>query len=92
MKPFLLSLAALATVLAATPASAQGWAMICTRDYNSSLNLRAGPNRNNYVVASVPNNAYVRTLSWVWGGDNQRWWRVESNGLIGWMRGDYLCR
>lgn len=90
---FFLSLAAgLIASLSALPAYSQSYATICTRDYNSSLNLRNGPSRNNYVIASIPNNSYVRLMNWVWGGDGQRWWRVESDGLVGWMRGDYLCR
>jgi uncharacterized protein YraI len=77
-----------ATVL---PAHAQ-YAMTCTREYNSSVNLRNGPSRNNYTIASIPNSAYIRALDWVWGGDGMRWYRVEYNGLVGWMRADYLCK
>lgn len=86
-------LAATAALIAATslPAHAQ-YAMTCTRDYNSSVNLRNGPSRNNGSIASIPNESYVRTLTWVWGGDGMRWFRVEYNGLVGWMRGDYLCK
>lgn len=73
------------------PAQAQ-YAMTCTRDYNSSVNLRNGPSRNNYTIASIPNSEYIRALNWVWGGDGMRWYRVEYNGLVGWMRADYLCK
>jgi len=31
-------------------------------------------------------------LTWVWGGDGMRWYNVEFNGLVGWMRSDYMCR
>jgi uncharacterized protein YraI len=75
----------------ALPASAQ-WAMTCTKDPGSSVNLRNGPSKNNYVIASIPNSAYIRALSWVWGSDGMRWYNVEHNGLVGWMRSDYLCR
>lgn len=77
--------------LIATPAKAQ-WAMTCTRDYNSSVNLRTQPSTRATVIASIPNESYLRALTWVWGGDKLRWWKVEYNGLVGWMRSDYLCR
>jgi hypothetical protein len=44
------------------------------------------------MIASIPNDSYIRTLDWVWGSDGLRWYRVEFNGLVGWMRSDYLCR
>ena len=92
MRFFLAALASLIPALYVVPAHSQSHAIICTREWNSTLNLRSAPNRSSRVIASVPNNAYVRTLTWVWGGDGQRWWNVEFNGLVGWMRGDYLCR
>lgn len=73
------------------PAMAQ-WAMTCTREYNSSVNLRNGPSKGNRIVASIPNESYVRTMDWVYGGDGLRWYRVEYGGLVGWMRSDYMCR
>jgi uncharacterized protein YraI len=73
------------------PAHAQ-YAMTCTRDPGSSVNLRNGPSRNSYVIASIPSNEYIRAMNWVWGNDRFRWYRVEFNGLVGWMRADYLCR
>lgn len=73
------------------PAHAQ-WATTCTHDPNSSVNLRNGPSRSNYIIASIRNNEYIRAINWVWGGDGMRWYRVEYNGLVGWMRQDYLCR
>ena len=87
-------LLALCVLLASTaaPVSAQSHAITCTRDPNSSVNLRNGPSRNNYVIASIPSNAYVRILSWVWGGDGMRWYNVEHIGLVGFIRSDYLCR
>ena len=86
-----LLLSSFASFLIATPAKAQ-WAMTCTRDYNSSVNLRTQPSTRATVVASIPNESYLRALTWVWGGDKLRWWKVENNGLVGWMRSDYLCR
>jgi uncharacterized protein YraI len=92
MKAFLTSLfSASILLLGSLPAQAQ-WAMTCTRDSGSSVNLRNGPSRNNYVIASIPNSEYIRALNWVWGSDNLKWYRVEYNGLVGWMRSDYLCR
>ncbi len=88
MKPLLL---VLALVLSASPASAQ-WAMTCTREFNPSVNLRNGPSKSNRVIASIPNESYIRALTWVWGGDGMRWYNVEFNGLVGWMRSDYMCR
>lgn len=84
-------LTALASLALAMPAHAQ-WAMTCTRDYNSAVNLRNGPSKSNRVVASIPNESYLRALDWVYGSDGMRWYRVEFNGLVGWMRSDYLCR
>jgi|DEB0MinimDraft_3_1074331.scaffolds.fasta_scaffold06131_8 uncharacterized protein YraI len=86
-----LLLTSAASLFIATPAQAQ-WAMTCTREYNSSVNLRNQPSTRASVIASIPNESYLRALTWVWGGDNLRWWKVEFNGLIGWMRSDYLCR
>jgi uncharacterized protein YraI len=73
------------------PAFAQ-WAMTCTRDPYSSVNLRRGPGQNHGIIASIPNASEVRIIAWVWGADNMRWYRVESSGIVGWQRGDYLCR
>lgn len=86
-----LALTGFLAVGAATPAKAQ-WAMTCTRDYYSSVNLRNQPSTRATVIASIPNESYIRALTWVWGGDQMRWWKVEYNGLVGWMRSDYLCK
>lgn len=67
-------------------------AWTCTREYNSSVNLRTGPGRNYSVVASIPNGSLVRLISWVYGNDGFRWYNVENSGLVGWSRQDYLCR
>ena len=92
MKPFLTSLfTASILLLGSLPAQAQ-WAMTCTVDHRSSVNLRNGPSKNNYIIASIPNSEYIRALNWVWGSDGMKWYRVEFNGLVGWMRSDYLCR
>lgn len=88
----LLALTALLFATCTPAADAQSYAMTCTRDPRSAVNLRNGPSRNNYVIASIPAESYVRVLTWVWGGDNMRWYKVEYNGLVGWQRSDYLCR
>ncbi len=83
-----------ASVLTGTllpPSAKAQWATTCTREYNSSVNLRRGPGKNYSIVASVPNDSTVRLLSWVWGNDGLRWYRVENSGLVGFARGDYLC-
>lgn len=81
----------LTSLLITTPAQAQ-WAMTCTREYYSSVNLRNQPSTRGTVIASIPNESYVRALTWVWGADKMRWYKTEYNGLVGWMRSDYLCR
>jgi uncharacterized protein YraI len=86
-------LAAIGAALLASPLPAlAGWASTCTRDPYSSVNLRRGPSTRDSVVASVPNGRDVRLLSWVWGSDGMRWFRVETGGLVGYARSDYLCR
>ena len=92
MKRTLLSILGVAAVaLSALPAHAQ-WATTCTRDPRSSVNLRNGPSKNNYIIASIPNDSYIRAMRWVYGGDGLRWYNVEYDGIVGWMRSDYLCR
>ena len=94
MKKLLLgSIAALALNSFAFPTQAHSeeYFMTCTREYNSSVNLRTGPSRKYPIVASIPNRAPVRIISWVWGGDNMRWVRIENSGLVGFAREDYLC-
>lgn len=78
------------SLISIAPVQAQ-YAWTCTREYNSSVNLRSGPGRNYQIIASVPNRSFVYLNSWVWGNDGMRWYRISSNGLIGWSRGDYLC-
>jgi uncharacterized protein YraI len=87
------SIATLALTSLTFPSQAQAEAYFtaCTKDYYSSVNLRTGPSRSYPIVASIPNRAPVRILSWVWGGDNMRWVRVENSGLVGFAREDYLC-
>ncbi len=92
MNKFLATTLGCALLAAASPAPAQArWAHTCTREYNSSVNLRRGPSTRDGVIASIPNGREVRVMSWVWGGDNQRWYRVETGGLVGYARSDYLC-
>jgi uncharacterized protein YraI len=92
MKLLLSTLLLFGAVNIPNPAQAQ-WAMTCTRDVNSSVNLRRGPGQNYSIVASIPNSSSVRLYSWVWGGsDGMRWWRVENSGIVGFVRSDYLCR
>ena len=91
MKLILASLLVFGSVSIPTAAQAQ-YAMTCTRDVYSSVNLRRGPGQNHGIIASVPNASYVRLLSWVWGADGMRWYRVENGGIVGYARSDYLCR
>lgn len=87
----LAAIAALSLGSFALPAKAQYYGYTCTRDYGSSVNLRNGPSRNYPVIASVPAGSSVRMLSWVWGGDNLKWIRVETSGIVGFARQDYIC-
>ncbi len=91
MRHHLLAAAAALALLAPAPAQAN-WAYACTRDPGSSVNLRRGPSTRDAVVASIPDGRDLRILSWVWGGDNFRWFRIETGGLVGYMRSDYMCR
>lgn len=72
-------------------ANANPYYVTCTRDYGSSVNLRRGPTRAASVVASIPAGNYVNLRSWVWGEGGYRWYNVQSYGLVGWMREDYIC-
>jgi uncharacterized protein YraI len=82
---------AVSTTLNASPARAQYYAYACTREQFSSVNLRRGPSRSYGIIASIPNQNGMRILSWVWGPDQMRWFRVESNGIVGFARADYVC-
>lgn len=75
------------------PAAAQAqWAYACTREAFSSVNIRRGPGQNYGTIASVPTGGGMRVLSWVWGADGMAWYRVESGGIVGYSRSDYVCR
>jgi uncharacterized protein YraI len=74
------------------PAAAQAqWAYACTREAFSSVNIRRGPGQNFGIVASVPTGGPLRPISWVWGQDGKVWYRVESGGIVGYSRSDYVC-
>jgi uncharacterized protein YraI len=76
-----------------SPAAAQAqWAFACTREAFSSVNIRRGPGQGYGVVASVPTGGSMRLLSWVWGADGRPWYRVESSGIVGYSRSDYVCQ
>lgn len=90
---FAATVAVLASFGSIAPVQAQSqYAWTCTREYNSSVNLRTGPGRNYPIVAVIPNSSYVRLISYVYGNDGFRWYRVENSGLVGWSRQDYLCQ
>lgn len=93
MKRFILSaLVTTSTLLGVSlPTNASPYYVTCTRDYGSSVNLRRGPSRSTSVVASIPAGNYVNLRSWVWGEGGFRWYNVQSYGLVGWMREDYIC-
>jgi len=89
MKRFLFLLSLLVT----TPAAlAQSYATTCTREYWSSVNVRTQPSTRATIIASVPNESYVRVMGWVYGADGLRWYRIEHQGIVGFARSDYLCR
>ena len=74
-----------------SPVQAQYQAYACTNEQFSSVNLRRGPSKNYSILASIPNHHPIRVFSWLWGPDNMRWLRVESNGIVGFARADYVC-
>lgn len=90
MKP-LVSIIALLGAIYFPPAAQAQWAYACTREAFSSVNIRRGPGQNYGIIASVPTGGYLRPLSWVWGRDGRAWYRVESGGIVGYSRGDYVC-
>ena len=91
MKPFLLSLALLAPFSPLASEAQSQWGYACTREAFSSVNIRRGPGQSYGVVASVPTGGALRPLSWVWGTDGKVWYRVESGGIVGYSRSDYIC-
>jgi len=58
---------------------------------NSSdgLNLRAGPNTNERVLAVIPNNTTVKVIG---RSSDGRWVNVSYNGQNGWVDAQYLER
>ncbi|WP_050786821.1 SH3 domain-containing protein [Rhodobacter ferrooxidans] len=54
-----------------------------------TLNLRAGPSTGDAVLGRLLAGAVVRNLG-CRGGTGQRWCKVESGGLRGWVAGRYL--
>ena len=91
MKKIFASLLLMGAIYAPAAAQAQ-WAYACTREAYSSVNIRRGPGQGYGVVASVPTGGSMRLLSWIWGRDGKVWYRIESGGVVGYSRSDYVCQ
>jgi uncharacterized protein YgiM (DUF1202 family) len=63
---------------------------VCTTQ-GSNVNIRSGPGKQYRVVRSIPTGAPVGVLGVTNGRDGVRWFKVSAAGVVGWMRGDYVC-
>ena len=62
-------------------------AYVCTRDRYGYLNLRSGPSLRNRVIGRINNGEYLTILR-----SSGNWYKVNYQGRIGWVSGDYVCR
>ena len=65
-------------------------ASICTRD-GDNYNLRTRPNPSSRSRTLVASGRQVILLNDVRNIAGFTWRKVNFNGVIGWVRGDYLC-
>ncbi|GEM_PF-6632707 len=61
-------------------------AYVCTRDRNGYLRLRAWPSLRSRIIGRINNGQYLTILR-----SKDNWYKVNYQGQIGWVRGDYLC-
>lgn len=54
-------------------------------DYNIPLNVRSYPSTDGKLLGTLPNETEVTIL-----GENGKWYKIEANGMQGWVSGLYL--
>jgi uncharacterized protein YraI len=62
----------------------------CTHS-NDIVNIRSGPGKNFRIVRQVYSGVNVYPYDGAQGRDGFTWRKVNVNGSVGWVRGDYLC-
>lgn len=62
----------------------------CTQN-NDLVNIRSGPGKNYRTIRQINSGAYLSTYGGAQGRDGFTWRKVNYNGTVGWVRGDYLC-
>jgi hypothetical protein len=66
---------------------------ICTRQADGAVNIRSGPGTQYGIRTQIVNSVWVNAdmSKVVNDGEGLRWIWVRYGGIIGWVRGDYLC-
>jgi uncharacterized protein YraI len=90
----LVALPSLARVTPSTPTNTSNRILIaeyiCTT-YGGNVNIRSGPGKQFRVIRSIPSGARLGILGVANGRDGVRWFRINARGIVGWVRGDYVC-
>jgi len=63
----------------------------CTND-GDSVNLRSNAGQQHKVVRSVPSGKELILLGNSKVAGNKGWQKVSFYGVVGWVRGDFLCK
>jgi uncharacterized protein YgiM (DUF1202 family) len=63
----------------------------CTRDYGSSVNIRSGAGKGYQAIRQVKSGTAINVTREMQGNDGFTWNKVDYKGVVGWVRGDYLC-
>ena len=65
---------------------------VCTRNANGKVNIRTGPGTEYSSIAQIPNGTIMNTVMQDTGSDGYQWYALELGNVVGWARGDFLCR
>jgi len=65
---------------------------VCTRNTDSKVNIRTGPGTEYRAIAQIPNGTLMNTVMQDRGSDGYQWYALELGEIVGWARGDFLCR
>jgi uncharacterized protein YgiM (DUF1202 family) len=63
----------------------------CTVQAGDKVNIRSGPGKNYRTIRRVKSGVYISTDNGTQGQDGFTWRKVNYRGVVGWIRGDYLC-